>query len=74
MAKKYYSLQKMTRGLSFFYVTGFIRYEMRDCLTSPRKSHCFIYVSCERIVLTLEGGKEYEFKKGSFLYLPMNIR
>ena len=74
MAKKYYSLQKMTRGLAFFYVTGFIKYELRDFLTSPRKSHCFIYVSCERIVFTLEDGKEYEFKKGSFLYLPLGIR
>lgn len=74
MAKKYYSLQKMTRGLAFFYVTGFIKYDMRDFLTSPRKNHCFIYVSCERIVLTLEGDKEYEFKKGSFLYLPIGVR
>lgn len=74
MAKKYYSLQRMTRGLAFFYVTGFIKYEMRDFLTAPRKSHCFIYVSCERIVFTLDGGKEYEFKKGSFLYLPLGIR
>lgn len=74
MAKKYYSLQKMTRGLAFFYVTGFVQYEMRDFSAAPRKSHCFIYVSCERIVLTLEGGNEYEFKKGSFLYLPLGIR
>ena len=73
MAKKYYSLQKMTRGLAFYYVTGFIKYEMRDFLTSPRKVHCFIYVSCDSIVLTLEDGKEYEYKKGSFLYLPSGI-
>ncbi len=74
MAKKYYSLQRMTRGLAFFYVTGFIQYEMHDFSVSPRKNHCFIYVSCERIVLTLEDGKEYGFKKGSFLYLPLGIR
>lgn len=73
MAKKYYSLQKMTRGLAFFHVTGFVKYEMRDFSVSPRKSHCFIYVSCERITLTCESG-EYEFKKGSFLYLPLGIR
>ena len=74
MAKKYYSLQRMTRGLAFFYVTGFIKYEMRDFLTVPRKSHCFIYVSCDRIELTTEDGKEYAFKKGSFLYLPLGLR
>lgn len=73
MAKKYYSLQKMTRGLAFFYVTGFIKYEMRDFSPVPRKTHCFVYVSCERIVLTLDNGEEYEFKKGSFLYLPSGI-
>lgn len=74
MAKKYYSLQKMTRGLAFFYVTGFVKYEMRDFLTTSRKSHCFIYVSCESITVTLDSGEEYEFKKGSFLYLPLGIR
>ena len=74
MAKKYYSLQKMTRGLAFFYVTGFIKYEMRDFWASPRKSHCFIYVSCESVVFILDNGNEYEFKKGSFLYLPCGIR
>ena len=74
MAKKYYSLQRMTRGLAFFYVTGFVKYEMRDFSASPRRNHCFIYVSCERIVFTLDGGNCYEFKKGSFLYLPLGIR
>lgn len=74
MIKKYYSLQRMTRGLAFFYVTGIVNYEMRDFSATPRKSHCFIYVSCERITLTLGDGKEYDFKKGNFLYLPLGIR
>ena len=74
MAKKYYSLQKMTRGLAFFYTTGFIKHEMKDFAGCPRQSHAFVYVSCDSISFTLGDGSEYEFKKGSFLYLPARER
>ncbi len=73
MAKKYYSLQRMTRGLAFFFVTGFIRQQMRDYSGTPRKTHAFVYVSCEHLDFQLASGENYEFKKGTFLYLPMDI-
>jgi len=77
MAKKYYSLKTMTRGLAFFYTTGirqiFDESEQKDYAVTPRPNHCFLYVHCDSVRYTVKNGKTYTFQKGSFLYIPKGI-
>ena len=77
MAKKYYSLKEMTRGLAFFYVTGirqtFDEKEMHGFSVAPRPNHCFLYVHCDAVRYTMKDGRVFTFEKGNFLYVPMGI-
>lgn len=77
MAKKYYSLKTMTRGLCFFYITGhmqtFDAREHRGYAVTPRPNHCFLYVHCDSVRYTVKNGKTYTFKKGNFLYIPKDM-
>lgn len=77
MAKKYYSLKTMTRGLAFYYTSGirqtFDEHERRDFAVTPRPYHGLLYVQCDSIRYTVKGGKTYTFQKGNFLYIPKGI-
>lgn len=77
MAKKYYSLKTMTRGLAFFYTTGikqtFDESEQHDFSVTPRPNHGFLYVHCDSVCYTMKNGEKYTFQKGNFLYIPKGI-
>lgn len=77
MTKKYYSLKAMTRGLAFFYTTGIQQYfdekELHMYAQNTRPNHGFIYLNCDSATFTLKNGKKLTFKKGNFIYIPMDI-
>lgn len=77
MAKKYYSLKTMTRGLAFFYTTGirqtFDESEQRDFAVTPRPNHGFLYIHCDSVRYTMKNGRSYTFQKGNFLYVPKGV-